>query len=396
MRAPWKLKGLKLSILILVSVCWILILFETLASNHSIARATQAAQPGNQTTRSAVGKTDILATDPAFRKPVTFDNPARTIGVGVQVENIHSLSLAEKSFWAEGWYWLVWPEEIQKILDQDKIDLKNIVEFTNQIEDSSMLIEPEPGQPLKLPGNLTYQLFRMSGKFYIDNLTLQRSPFQTIALPVTIETRPYAMSCTEGELPCVYLKPQIYQNKTESLMGLYSGINGYEYQGAKVAPYIHKYNSNFGFGQSSDYGAVDFIYIYKSNLITAFSQHLLPLLVIIGVVLASPGLPGSIGDVRLAIPSTALLTMIFLQQSYQSTIPPLSYLTFLNWIYVYAYVLSIIFFILYCWGTHQYITAPDEKKLHAEKRIDRIDIYFQIAGIIALLFAFPLAWYLSG
>ena len=395
MKAPWKLRVLKLSGLILLLVCWIIFWIETLASNYSIAGATQASQPGNQTSRSAVDKTNFLATDPTFRKPVTFDNPERTIEVGIQVESIHNLSLAEKSFMAEGWYWLIWPEEIQKTLEQNKIALKTMVEFANQIEESSLVIEPEPGQPTKLPGNLSYQLFRMSGKFYIDNLTLQQSPFQTIALPLTIETRPYQLSCTKGGPPCVYLKPQIYQNNTESLMGLYSGINGYEYLGAQVASYLHPYNSDMGLEYPADFGAVDFIYIYKSNLITAFGQHLLPLLVIIGVVLASPSLPGSIGDVRLTIPSTALLTMIFLQQAYQSTIPPLSYLTFLNWIYVYAYVLSIIFFILYCWGTQQYITAPEEKKLHAEKYINHIDVYFQIGGVVALLLAFPLAWYLS-
>lgn len=396
MRSPWKPKRLQKFILILFSVCLILFLIGSLARHHSINVANRPSSHGNQASKSVINKTTFLVTDPVFRKPVTFDNPARTIEVGLHVENIHGLSLADQTFWVEGWYWLIWPEAIQKIIDQNKIDLKNMVELTNQVEDDSMVIEPEPGQPLQLPGNFTYQLFRVSGKFYADKLTLEKSPFQKIVLPVTIETRPLVLSCTKGGPPCVHLKPQIYQDKTESLMGLYSRLNGYEYQGAQVVSYIHKYNSNFGVGEPVDFPSVDFSFIYKANPIAAFSQYLLPLLVIIGVVLASPSLPGSIGDVRLAIPSTALLTLIFLEQSYLTTIPSLSYLTFLSWLYVYAYILAIIFFILYCWGTHQYITASEEKKRDTEKRIDRIDIYFQIGGIVALLVAFPLAWHLSG
>jgi hypothetical protein len=296
----------------------------------------------------------------------------------------------------EGWYWLIWPKAIQVIIEQNKISLMHMVELTNQIEDDNMVIEPEPGQPLQLPGNLTYQLFRFSGKFYVDKLGLEKSPFETIVLPVTIENRPYVLSCTKGGPPCVYLQPQIYQDKTESLMGLFSNLNGYEYQYAKVIPYIHKYNSNFGFGEEpTDFGSVDFCFIYSSNLIAAFTQHVLPLLVIVGIVLASPSLPGSIGDVRLAIPSTALLTLIFLNQSYQAQIPPLAYMTFLNYLYIYAYLLSIIFFVLYCWGTHEYIRAPEDRKPDVEKRIDQIDIYFQVGGIIALLISFPLSWYLT-
>lgn len=103
----------------------------------------------------------------------------------------------------------------------------------------------------------------------------------------------------------------------------------------QVMSSIHKYNSNFGFGEEpTDFSSVDFNFIYSSNPIAACSRHVLPLLVIVGIVLASPSLPGSIGDVHLAIPSAALLTLIFLNQSCQTEIPPLSYTTFLGYLYI--------------------------------------------------------------
>jgi len=263
-------KGVRLrrQLLILSSCLFIVFLFGSLMLHHLSTLANQLSNQASLASAFAADKINSHLIDDPFRKPVTFDNPALTIRVGLHVENIHSLSLAEQTYWVEGWYWLIWPKAIQVIIEENKISLKDMVELTNQIEDDSMVIEPEPGQPLQIPGNLTYQLFRFSGKFYVDNLDLGKSPFETIVLPVTIETRPYVLSCTTGGPPCVYLQPQIYRDKTESLMGLFSRINGYEYQYAKVVPYIHKYNSNFGFGEEpTDFSSVDFLFIYRSNAI---------------------------------------------------------------------------------------------------------------------------------
>jgi hypothetical protein len=118
------------------------------------------------------------------------------------------------------------------------------------------------------------------------------------------------------------------------------------------------------------------------------------LLVVIGIVIASPSLPGSLGDVRLAIPTTALLTLIFLQQSYRADLPPLSYTTFLDMLYIYAYLVSIVFFLLFCWGTIYYNQASEGGELVAEQHINRIDWKFQLVALIGLALLVPLAFVL--
>lgn len=379
-----KKEGIRLRrwIITLSSCFFILFLFGTLML-HDLG------PPAKQRSNAA---TSPLIEEP-FRRHVTFDNLERTIQIGLHIENIHDFSVSEQTYWVEGWYWLLWPQVIQKIIEENKIPLTEIVDITNQVEDESMVMQIEPGKPLDILGDIRYQFFRFSGKLYVDDINLHKSPFQTIVLPITFETRPHQLSCFRGSPDCVYLKPQ--NNKVDSLRGIFATIPGYEYLGGEVIPYIRKYNTNFGLGDLNNCGAVDFNLIYRSNAISAFSQYVLPLLVIIVVVLASPSLPGSIGDVRLAIPSTALLTMIFLNQSYQAEIPPVAYVTFLNYLYIYAYILSGIFFVFYCWGTHQYVKAPDDKKQSVEKMIDYLDIYFQVGGIITLLVTIPLSWYLS-
>src|SRR5687768_9600382 len=91
-----------------------------------------------------------------------------------------------------------------------------------------------------------------------------------------------------------------------------------------VTPLIHEYNTTFGKGPESAFGRVDFSVTYQTDAWSAFTQHVLPLLIILAFVLVSPPLPSSMGDVRLAIPATALLTLIFTQQTYRDGIPSLS------------------------------------------------------------------------
>jgi hypothetical protein len=372
------------------------ILSLTFYNHVSVASDSSNSASQSRLAAAAVSNAfNVLLQEEEHRKPVTFNNPARTIDLGLHVENIHQLSLKDKVYSVEGWYWLNWPEAIQTIIEQKKIPVKQMVEFTNQIEDGNMVVEPDSAEPIKLPDNRNYQLFRFSGRFYVDDLDLRKSPFQTISLPVTVEARPDELSCYEGGPPCVQLKPTIYRNDKSTVVGQFAEINGFESLGVQITPYIHKYNTNFGIGAASSFGAVDFTFKYKANPLAAFTQNVLPLLVIIAVVLASPSLPSSMGDVRLAIPTTALLTLIFLQMAYRSEIPPLSYVTFLDWLYIYTYVLSIIFFVLYCWGTHKYSKAAEDQKLAAEKYIDSVDYRFQMFGTLAFLVAVPLAWFLT-
>jgi hypothetical protein len=76
------------------------------------------------------------------------------------------------------------------------------------------------------------------------------------------------------------------------------------------------------------------------------------------VVFLAPSLEASLGELRLAIPSTALLTLVVMQQTYQAELPPLPYLTFLDIIYAYCYLIAIAQFVLFVWGIN--VLAVDE------------------------------------
>jgi len=323
------------------------------------------------------------------------DAPAdRTIEVGVQIENVHQVSLKDKVYWMEGWYWLKWPEAIDKIIKAEKIPLDQIVEFTNVVEETNLTVTLDTAEPTHMvkEGGY-YQLVRFSGRFYVNDLDLRRYPFVQVVLPLTLETKPDSLSCYPSGPPCVGLKPE--RDIAKMMVGQFADINGYDLKAATVEPFLHQYNTTFGVGDLSAFNSVDFNLVYKSNFIAALAQFILPLLVIIGIVLVSPSLPAAMGDVRLAIPTTALLTLIFLQQGYQANIPSLSYLTFLDWLYLYAYLISIVVFVLFCWSTNRYNNADEDYKVDTEIGINIVDKRIQTAAIIVLALLIPFAWFIE-
>jgi hypothetical protein len=321
-------------------------------------------------------------------EPVVFDRPERTIEVGMHIVNIHQFSMRDKVYSVEGWYWLRWPNAIQEIMDEGKIRPGEMIEFKNAIEE--LKLKPDTSAPSRIGDDYHFARFTLSGRFYVDDLNLRKSPFETFDLPFVIETLPNEFACNRQGPRCVYLKP--YPEGTHALVGEYAEINGFKLLGSSTKPSIYRYQTNFGEGTADAFSRVAFNVRYKTEFWSAFIQDVLPLLIILAFVLVSPSLPSSMGDVRLAIPATALLTLIFIQQTYRSDIPSLSYLTFMDWLYAFAYVVSMSLFILFCWGTYRYAVASEGDQPATGARIAGIDHAFQRIAIVGLGVTVVVGW----
>jgi hypothetical protein len=325
---------------------------------------------------------------------VVSEREKHTIEVGLYIVNIHQFSVRDKVYSVEGWYWLRWPQAVQDIMVKEGTALARMIEFLNLIEAPKINADPDTDEPETLSDGRYYWQFKFSGRFYVDDLNLRKSPFETFDLPVTIETRPEEFACRKQESECVYLQP--YPENEEYLVGEYAEINGFKLIGTSITSSIHQYGTTFGEeGTPSAFSRVEFNIRYQTDFWSAFIQDVLPVLIILAFVLVSPSLPSSMSDVRLAIPATALLTLIFLQQTYRSEIPSLSYLTFMDWLYAFAYVVSMSLFILFCWGAYRYNAAPEGDQPATVARISGIDTAFQRLAVVGLGLTVLLAWVLT-
>ena len=341
--------------------------------------------------------TDILPTaadqkyqhryEPANTTELLSAANAIPVKVGAYIENYHDLSLQNRRFVAEGYYWLEWPQALQDVIENDNIKPIDVFEITNQVDDWDSVFRSVNQTATKLPNGNYYYLVRFSGNFYIPDLNLRRSPFETFKLPIIIESQDDALALENHNV--VMTK----DNARDSLVGSYAEIDGYKLVSTVMEPMIHSYGTSWGLDNGDlRYSAMEIVAVLKSSVIASLVIWVLPVLIVMGIVLLAPSLAGELGDIRLAIPSTGLLTLIFLQQTYRSELPALDYLTFLDWLYACGYLISILTFVLFVWGTNIYQHAPEGEKALAVDRINRIDTIFQLSAVAGLLLAAGLAW----
>jgi hypothetical protein len=185
---------------------------------------------------------------------------------------------------------------------------------------------------------------------------------------------------------------------SSSGIGAYIDITGYKTIDFNIFTNIHEYGSDFGLKKINPKhvhtNQVVFETSYKPSVNAALLTLFLPLLIVMTLVLFSPMLSASLWDIRLGVPPTALLTLIFLQQIHKDKLPELPYITYLDMIYNICYFIILILFVLFLWGSNRLDRATEEEKPAIIGHIDEIDNKFQISLTIFLFVLSAASWFL--
>ena len=330
---------------------------------------------------------DVATFAPANINELLSKPNAIEVRVGAYVDNFHDLSLQNRRFVAEGYYWLEWPQSLQNKLDSENLETKAIIVLANQVDKWDSKINSFSEEPIRLANGNYYQQFQFSANFYIPDINLKRFQFESVQLPVIFEVGEESLAIQKGN---VILVPDAGRN---ALVGSFAAINGYRITSSILKPTVHAFGTNLGLNNGHlSYSGVALQATLKSTPLPSILKYFLPLMIVVGIVILAPSLEGELGDIRLAIPSTGLLTLIFLQQAYQAELPALDYLTFLDWIYACGYVISIGTFLLFVWGTNFYQRSPKKGKEEALATINRADTIFQALAVLGTVVAALLAW----
>jgi hypothetical protein len=349
--------------------------------------AAREAQP----TMLPIRRSDV--TQP-LEKVFTHEQQTRALSIttGVHLENVYNLRLPDESFNADGWYWITWPQGVQDLMDAHQTDPKEMVELVNNTLGWDLMIQPDLPEPELRPNGMRYQLYRFSGSFYSDDINLRKYPFSLLSVPIILEARPPSFAL-DGPTPvALQLDKDI-----NGLVGGFTNIGAFKSVGVSWQQKAHLYSTKFGTQNRSRFSQAELRIFYKTPARSAFAQWILPLLILMLVVFLAPSLEASLGDLRFAIPSTVLLTLVVMQQTYQSELKPLPYLTFLDRIYLCAYLITIALFGLFVWATNLYAQAgrlgtSEADALGLQRRVKRADRAFQLLGAIGFVIGGIIAW----
>jgi hypothetical protein len=311
------------------------------------------------------------------------------VQVGVYSTSTYELDLTVPSYSSNGYVWLRWEEPMQRYVESRGGDISTFFIVLNTLlSDKGSSLVPVGQAPIKLADGSYYQLFTYVGRYYVDRASFRHYPFMTISLPLVIE-----VNDVDGQLG--YRNLRLIPEIRNSGMGLYARIIGWLNTGWSIAEYRHHYATNFGLGgEENDYSQILFEISYGTSSWSSFWRLLLPLAVLMTMVLLVFKVRPDEQDARASIPVTVLLTLVFLQQTYRDQLPDLPFLTFLDQVYVVAYVVTLAAFVLVLWIGRRYAVmesledpvAKDVLLRHLQRLDDTWPLVVVLVGGVATTF----------
>lgn len=286
------------------------------------------------------------------------------VAIGFYAMTIQGLDQQDNSYYADFYFWLRW---------KGASDPSATVEFMNNVERWGLTQTPVYEKPKVLATGEKTQQFHVQGKFFAP-LDLSDYPLDDHELPISIED-------TNADD-----KSQVYVLDTRE-SGLDPGVRipGWKIDGVRLFNSGHQYRTTFG--ETPTRGDTTFAratFAVKINRPTNFFllKLFLPLAIVILVAVSTLLVNPTQADIRLAAPVTALLALVFLQQSYSSTLPENGNLVLLDRIYVLSYAIIVALIVMTIFTSHRAKgEVPDE--IARVKRFDRWGAVL-LTGIFAL------------
>lgn len=319
------------------------------------------------------------------------------VKMGFYAVNNYNITPQVPSFDSAGYVWFIWQDDLQKYLTDNNLNIWEVMTPINLLglpSGASSVFNPTTGsdEPIRMKDGSLYLTGSYRGTFYIDRSDFRYHPFTRLSLPIMVEADDILLS---------YNKLQIIPDTKASGVGQFiDSSNGWENTGWDINSYKHRYNTDFGFGEgASDYSQLVYDIKYSTDSWLAFWKIVVPIFIVMAMIIGATKLEPTHYDVRLTMPVTVLLTLVFLQQSHNTDLPRLSYMTFLDEVYVICYVLTLSAFVLMLWACRRYYSAlkiedPEQQAIEM-RRLDKSDDYWPTYVILAGIVSVAISWLTS-
>lgn len=318
--------------------------------------------------------TPVLAQSGGFMPQEEISPDAQQVTVGVYANNVYNLDIQNNTFYMDAYVWFRWKGDI---------DPTETVEFINAVEEWGMVQTNILEEPSILEDGSKYQVMRVESRF-VQPFTLTDFPLDSQQLTILLEDTTYPSD------QLVYVA-----DTQDSGYGDMLKVPGWEIQNWTIESLLHSYGSQFGEIGSTlapDFSVLRYA-INIERLVNFFTwKLLLPLLIVLGAHWCTFLINPAMVDIRTAMPSTALLTTVFLQQSYSSMLPEVGYLVLMDKIYVVAYLL-IVTTLAHTIVTAMWVHNDEASGVVRAKRMDRRVL---IGEVLVFVVAFAIILLMRG
>lgn len=290
--------------------------------------------------------------------------------VALRVGNVYRFSARDKTYGAEGTLRLSAPAAEMRRWLAAGVDPVQLVRFQNLVEPWNSQIEANSG-PLQL-GNSIGRDYHFSGTFYSDEINFRSYPFGT--LPLQLQVVAHSSFATGlSDPPRLELQPNPAQSGVERA----TNMNGYRLSAWHLG---------------TEQGGVEMQLSYNPIGWSALVKWVLPLTITMVVMLLTPNLRANFSAERLAIPPVILLTLVFMQQAYRDSLPSLPYLTVLDGLYAFSYLVTLVFFCEFIWCANRNDRFGDAEGAFGTRRIERLELGLQLASLAGYSLLLAWAW----
>lgn len=333
--------------------------------SFSLALGVGSAQAGQPLTSK------VVATHPdgTYAQAGAPAKTAEIVKVGMYAVNAYEIDTSANTFQFKGYFWLRWKGPINPV---------STMEFANSVEEWGLMVTNLTANPQKLANGYQLQEMRVQGRFF-EPYNLANYPLDKQKLQVTLEDTVY------NNTQIVYV-PDSSNTTWDSRFK----VPGWDITGVSVESTNHNYISNFGDPASKDnvYSALTFSVNITRAANMFWLKLLLPLIFVLITSWLALLLSPKYSEIRTAMPATALLTTVFLQQSSLDAIMGVSTLTLMDLIYVVAYATIVVTFGQVIWDNHRIKGEADEviKKVAYHDRVSfAVQLVATVGVFVALL-----------
>jgi hypothetical protein len=294
------------------------------------------------------------------------DDRPTVVRVGALVNDIQQLDLQSHSYNVDMYIWFKWR-------DPD-IDPSRSFEFLNPFELWGHILTYETNKPERLPDGTLYQVIRNQGKFN-TKLPLEEYPFDSQHLRIEFE------DASADSTQLVFKPDRDPVALSDDLV-----LPGWEIGEPTLTVENNRYDSNFGdprFEEISYSRAIVDVPVERPEGTYAL-KLLLPMLLVALTAVLSLLLHPRYVEGRIGIGITALLTLVALQLTSNTTLPEVDYLILLDKLYILSYAFVVLTMGLIV--KNSWIDA--EGDVATARRVDRLTLawltgaYFAISAVL--------------